>query len=350
MNRIIFLLILCLTVISVNQAAFSQQGSIEIADNAPDQYTVVKGDTLWSIAARFIKQPWRWPEVWRMNEAQIRNPHLIYPGQVIMLDRRGPYLTVGRKFGDDGKLRPTVYSESLGDAVHSIPLHVIAPFLVHPLVSEENNWPDAGTIVATDGRKLQIVPGEVFFAKDIKSDVRYWDVFEPAKLLEHPRTKEKLGYELDYVGMAKLKQMGEGDQVSTFEMMESNRDIYTGYRLLPRKDPDIFAFVPHAPEQKVDGTIIKMHRGVLETGRNHVIVLDLGVNDGLEPGHVLALDRHLGKVSYRPEGSQTFAEEYELPDQRYGLAFVFKVFDKVSYALVMETNKSVTVGDSVRTP
>ncbi|MBD5801438.1 LysM domain/BON superfamily protein [Azoarcus sp. Aa7] len=315
-----------------------------IADDAPDSHTVVRGDTLWGISGKFLKEPWRWPEVWRLNRDQIRNPHLIYPGQIIVLDRSGPYLSIGRRVGDQ-KLQPQVYHEDLKDAVASIPMQDIEPFLTKPLVVDEARLADAGTVVATETSRVYMGPGDTIFAKNIKEDQKVWQVLRPAKPLTDPVTKEVLGYEAMYLGSARVTENGTP---ATLEILSAVEEIGTGDRLLVGDKPDIFSYMPHAPENEVAGRLIGIYRGVAETGRNHVVTLGVGAREGIERGHVLALHRNRGSVVYKDDDGNK--ETYNLPEKRYGLVFVFRVFDRVSYALVMETDGQVTVGDSVRKP
>lgn len=315
-----------------------------LADNAPDSHTVVRGDTLWGISGKFLKEPWRWPEVWRLNRDQIRNPHLIYPGQIIVLDRSGPYLSIGRRVGDQ-KLHPQVYNEDLTDAVTSIPMQDIEPFLTRPLVIDEARLADAGTVVATETSRVYMGAGDTIFAKNVKDDQKVWQVMRPVKPLIDPVTKEVLGYEAAWLGAARVTEPGTP---ATLEIVNAVEEIGTGDLLVGTEKPEAFSYVPHAPLDNVSGRLIGIYRGVSETGRNHVVTLNIGAREGIDRGTVLSLHRNRGTAVYKDdEGNK---ETYDLPEKRYGLAFVFRVFDRVSYALVMDTDGQVTVGDSVRKP
>lgn len=357
MIRIIFPLIFSVAALISGNAAAQQTQPIEIADNAPDSYTVVRGDTLWDISGRFLKQPWRWPEVWKMNRDQIRNPHLIYPGQVVILDRSGPYLSVGRSLGGksksisgDQKLEPRVYSEPLSAAIPSIPLAAITPFLIQPLVIDDEELPDAGTVIATDHSRLYMGMGDTIYAKNISEGDEVWDVFRRSSPLVDPVTKEKLGYEATFLGTARVVTPG---QPAELEILTAVEEIGVDDRLIPREKPELLAFVPHSPEYDVEGRVLALPgrsmgmSNIDETGRYSVVSLSVGSNDGIEVGHVLALHRNRGKVEYK-NGFRT--EVYDLPEKLYGLVFVFRVFERVSYALVMESLGPVAVGDTVRKP
>ncbi|MCK9260850.1 MAG: LysM peptidoglycan-binding domain-containing protein [Azoarcus sp.] len=340
MIRIIFPLIVCIATLVSNTAA--AQGA-EIADDAPDSYTVVKGDTLWDISGRFLKQPWRWPEVWRMNRDQIRNPHLIYPGQIVHLDRSGPWLSIGKRLGIDKRL-PQVYEETLGNELPSIPLNAIEPFLNKPLVVDEARLQGAATIIATETSRIYTGEGDTIFAKNVSDDSDLWQVFRPATPLKDPITGEIVAYEAVYLGTARVTE--RSDPV-TLKIVTSVEEIGVGDLMLPSERPSVFSYVPHAPENAIDGRVMSIYRGVAEAGRFSVISLNVGERDGLERGHVLALYRNRGVAEYKEDGVK---EAYQLPEKRYGLVFVFRTFERVSYALVMETDGQVSIADGVRKP
>lgn len=340
MIRIIFPLIVCIATLVSNTAA--AQGA-EIADDAPDSYTVVKGDTLWGISGRFLKQPWRWPEVWRMNRDQIRNPHLIYPGQIVHLDRSGPWLSIGKRLGIDKRL-PQIYEETLGNELPSIPLNVIEPFLNKPLVVDEARLQGAATIIATETNRVFTGMGDTVFAKNVSEDANVWQIFRPATPLNDPITGEIVAYEAAYLGAARVSE--RGDPV-TLEIVDSVEEIGVGDLMLPSERPNVFSFVPHAPENPVDGRVMSIYRGVAETGRLNVVSLNVGERDGIERGHVLALYRNRGIAEYKEDGVK---ETYQLPEKRYGLVFVFRTFERVSYALVMDSDGQVSIADGARKP
>ncbi|AWI78940.1 peptidoglycan-binding protein [Parazoarcus communis] len=340
MIRIIFPLIVCIATLVSNTAA--AQGA-EIADDAPDSYTVVKGDTLWGISGRFLKQPWRWPEVWRMNRDQIRNPHLIYPGQIVHLDRSGPWLSIGKRLGIDKRL-PQIYEETFGNELPSIPLNAIEPFLNKPLVVDEARLQGAATIIATETNRVFTGQGDTVFAKNVSADADVWQIFRPVTPLNDPITGEIIAYEAAYLGAARVTE--RSDPV-TLEIVDSVEEIGVGDLMLPSERPSVFSFVPHAPENPVDGRVMSIYRGVAETGKLNVVSLNVGERDGLERGHVLALYRNRGIAEYKEEGVK---ETYQLPEKRYGLVFVFRTFDRVSYALVMDSDGHVSIADSARKP
>lgn len=349
MTRIIFPL-LCAAATLFASPSFAQNDPI--LPNAPDAYTVKRGDTLWSISERFLKQPWRWPEVWQINRDEVKNPHLIYPGQVIVLDRSGGRLSLGRVITDQ-KLSPQVYSEPLKQAIPSIPLADIEPFLVRQLIVEEEDLAGAGTVIAAENQRVYTGDGDTIFAKGIPSGTEAWQMFRPVRPLVDPVTKEVLAYEAHYLGEARVTEDARpsvtgAETPTTLKVVSAVEEIGPNDRLLRVDQPRILSYMPHAPEADIDGRLIGIYRGVAETGRHHVVTLNVGARDGLEVGHVVALHRARGVVTYRDEDRRK--EDFELPDHRYGVAFVFRVFNRVAYALVMDTEGHVSVGDYVRRP
>jgi hypothetical protein len=343
MIRIIFPLLFAVATL-LSAPAVAQAPAL--ADDAPDSYTVVRGDTLWGISGRFLRQPWRWPEVWRVNRDQIRNPHLIYPGQLIVLDRSGPYLSIGRRVGDPlyEKRFPQVYAEAPELAIASIPHQIIEPFLTRALVVDESHLAGAGTIVATETSRVFMGAGDTVFAKDVAAGTDVWEVVRPTTPLVDPESGEVLGHEAAFLGTARVMTHG---RPATLQLTTAVEEIGTGDRLVASERPEIFSYMPHAPETELGGRLIGIHRGVAETGRHNVVTLNIGAREGVERGHVLALHRTRGSVTYAgEEGKETF----DLPEQRYGLAFVFRVFDRVAYALVMDSDGPVKIGDAVRKP
>jgi len=346
-------------------------GSIRLADDAPDSHVVVSGDTLWGISGKFLREPWRWPEVWRLNREEIRNPHLIYPGQIVVLDRNGPTLKLGKRIGGTDrplyeKRFPQVYSEPAHTAIQSIPLRAIAPFLSEPLVVNDAEDAEAGIVVATQEGRVFTSPGDTIFATRIDPEITNWNVYRKAKPLKDPVSGEVLGFEAAYLGQARVSsgagvlvpEAADGATVSaspgapipaSLIVTSFKQEIGKGDRLLPAGRPDLPSYVPHAPDQDVSGRVVSIYNGVGGAGRHNVVAVSLGKRDQIEVGHVLALHRNRGEAVYR-EDNVGPAQRYKLPEQRYGLVFVFRVFERVAYALVMESDGLATVADSVRKP
>ena len=344
MSRIISALLLIFSsLLAFSPPAWSEPAApLELADNAPDRHIVVRGDTLWDIAAKFLKQPYRWPEIWRLNQEEIRNPHRIYPGQVVLLDRRQ---AVPRLSLDDRvKAEPRIYSSEERQAIPSIPQRVIEPFLSQPLVLEANALDPAARIVATPENRVYLGMGDTAYATGVTDGVKLWHIYRPGKTLVDPETGEALGVEAIFLGSARLVRAGEP---ATLEIVASRQEIGRGDRLLPAPPPDIISYVPHAPASAIAARVISVYGAVAEGGRNSIVSLSRGQRDGLEIGHVLAINRAGKQVSNRYQDKQ---EVIKLPDERYGLLFVFRVFERVSYALVMDVSRPVVPGDLVRNP
>ncbi|MBI2308328.1 MAG: LysM peptidoglycan-binding domain-containing protein [Rhodocyclales bacterium] len=343
MTRIISALLLAL---AASFAHAAEPAPLKIADNAPDRHIVVPGDTLWGISAKFLSEPWRWPEIWRMNQDQIKNPHRIYPGDVIVLDRDANGKPLLRVAGSN-KLQPKIYSEAVEQTIPSIPPNVIEPFLSEPLIVEDITVNNGARIVAMQEERVFLGPGDTAFvtgASD-RPQQETWQVFRPAKPLRDPETKEVLGHEAFYLGTAKQQQPGEP---GVFTIATAKQEIGRGDRLLPANRPQLINYAPHRPEQEVEGRVASVYGGVGTAGRNSVITLNRGSRDGLEVGHVLALHRNRADT-FRDDMTER-TTTVELPQQRYGLVFVFRTFERVAYALVLNSAGAVNINDVLRKP
>ena len=343
MVRIISALILAVTAVCASAA-----DPLQLVDNPPDRHIVVKGDTLWDISGKFLKQPWRWPEIWQMNRDQIKNPHLIYPGDVVLLDMSSgsPRLRLGKKVGaGTGKLQPTVYSKPIQQVVPSIPPNAIEPFISQPLVIEDGELNTGVKIVAMQEDRMLVGTGDSFYASGIPdAAVEKWHVFRKGKPLKDPGTGKMIAYEAFFLGNARLVKPGEP---ALLRVSLAKEEIARGDRLIPAPEPEIISYVPHRPEQDVSARVLGIYGGLREGGANSVVALNVGKNDGMEIGHVVALYRKRVSLDVDDSGRRTSTP---VPDERYGLAFVFRVFNGVSYALVVESSKAVIVGDTARNP
>ncbi|MDO8598012.1 MAG: LysM peptidoglycan-binding domain-containing protein [Sulfuricaulis sp.] len=326
------------------------QGDIRLAENPPDRYIVQKGDTLWGIAGKFLKEPWRWGEIWRLNKDQIRNPHRIYPGNVIVLDRSRtpPQLTLGPTV----RLSPQVRAEPLDtDAVPAIPASAIEPFLTQPLVIEQGGLENAPRIVATEENRVHLGPGSKAYVSGLGQRTETtWQIFRPGRALVDPDSNQTLGIEAIYLGTGRIIRQGEP---ATMQIVTTTQEISQGDRMVPAGAPVINQYVPRAPATMVKGRIISLYDGLAtsEGGKYSIVSVNKGRRDGLELGHVLAVLR-TGALIPDPQSSlsRDSAPMIKLPDERYGLVFVFRTFDAVSYALVMDSSRPITSGDVVQSP
>ena len=346
MVRIISALILAVTAVCASAAE-----PLKLVDNPPDRHVVVRGDTLWDISGKFLKEPWRWPEIWNMNREEIKNPHLIYPGQVVYLDRSGktPRLRLGKpvksRSGTD-KLQPHIYSDPIQQAIPSIPPNQIEPFLSQPLVVEQGELDTVPRIVAGPEFRGMMGNGDQAFATAIPdASVVRWNVFRPGKPLIDPETGNTIGYEAFFLGNANLVQPGEP---AALQITVAKEEIMRGDRLIPAPPVNIISYVPHRPDNQVAARVMTIYGGVNEGGRASIVSLNRGKNDGLEVGHVLALFRN--RIASAIDQDTMQRVDTPIPEERYALVFVFRVFNGVSYALVLESSKPVTVGDYARNP
>lgn len=386
-KRIITLLVISCLSFSIN--ARTNGDTVELQKNAPERHIVVKGDTLWGISGKFLKDPWLWPKVWRMNRSQIKNPHLIYPGDVVVLDTSSgsPQLKLVR---ETVVLEPGIREEPLAaEAIQTISPSVITPFLSQPLLIENNQLENSPRIISGQDNRVILSPGTRVYINEIKEGAgTHWNIYRPGEQLTDPDTREVLGTEAIYLGDVDIARYGAP---ATGDIVRAKEEIFTKDRLIVTQDEFKSSFVPRAPDTEINGRIMRIYGGVAEGGPNTVVSINRGKNDGLEEGHVLVINRY-GKVIVDPEykdpkSNQVTPEEknlkelnfdvstdkdgkkvvnfekdvkqsnvalkpgqVKLPDERIGLLMVFRTFDKVSYGLIMNASDSVHTLDAVQTP
>jgi len=382
-NRIITLLVLACLSLNVNA------DEIQLQKNHPERHIVVKGDTLWGISGRFLKDPWQWPKIWRMNREQIKNPHLIYPGDVVVLDTSSgsPQL---RLLHETLTLQPGVRIELLEkEAIFTIAPNIIEPFLTQPLLIENDKLDVAPRIIAGQENRVVLSPGTRVYINEIQEgEGVHWNIYRPGQLLRDPDTSEVLGTEAIYLGDVDIARYGEP---ATGDIVRAKEEIFAKDRLLASPDQFKSSFVPHAPDTHITGRIMRIYGGVAEAGPNTVVSINRGKNDGLEEGHVLVISRY-GRVIRDPEYKDSASNkvmtedkklkelnfdvetdadgkknvnfektpaqtklvlklgEVKLPDERVGLMMVFRTFDRVSYALIMNATDAIYTADSIHTP
>ncbi|WP_119156745.1 LysM peptidoglycan-binding domain-containing protein [Caldimonas tepidiphila] len=332
----------------------------DIAPNAPDSHVVRPGDTLWHISGMFLKTPWRWPELWGLNLEQIRNPHLIYPGQLLVLEKIDgrARLRVGQAIGTPGsgqtvKLSPRVRSSLLpDDAIPPIPLHLIEPFLNEAIIFDHNELERAPRVVAAQEGRVLLTRGDRAYVRGELGKAREWRLFREAKPLRDPDTREILGYEAAYLGTTEYVKPAEtgprGEYIpASFTVLSAKQEVGVGDRLAPMPEREFLSYAPHAPQKEMDGRIVSIYGEALSAGQNQIVALNRGEADGLERGHVLALWRYGSKAVDRTQGR---ALRMQLPDERHGLLFVFRTFERMSYALILNVQEPVKVGDRFTQP
>lgn len=351
MRKSIISTILLLSLLSVHPA---MGDTFTLRHDSPDRHVVVPGDTLWHIASRFLQDPWRWPEIWGFNREQVKNPHKIYPGDVILLEDTpdGKRLRIaGEKETvklaahslSTTKLSPTIRAQQSGlAAIPSIPAAAIEPFLSQPIVIEKDGLEYAPYILGSSDNRVILSSGNTVYARNVsKQEGSAWQIFRPGHALRNPDNDgEILGYEATYLGNAKITNFAD---ISTITITRSVEEILKGDRLVPSAGIIFNNYAPHAPEIPINGRIISVYGGVSELGQGSIVALNKGLNDGLEMGHVLAVYRRSYAKSLK-------GEKVQLPDERTGLVFVFRVFKRIAYALVMQSTQSIQVSDAIKTP
>ncbi len=347
-------------------------------DDAPDRYVVVKGDTLWDISAKFFTDPWKWPEIWGLNKEAIPNPHWIYPGDIVVLDRRAktlkvlppevpttppgpgvtpvpppervpeklpPEVTPSVEIGREGaeRLRPKIrVVEGDHEAIPGIPLRDIEPFLNRPLIVGKRELDKGPVIVSGYEFRTLLSNDDIAYVKRLPNDQGLaWQVYRPGKPLTDVGSNKVLGYEARYLGDARVEKFGD---VATVRIFGSKEEIYAGDRLLRAAPGFPETFVPRAPESAISAQVISIVNGITMAGQRAVVVINKGEKDDVQVGHVLALYR-------KGETARSDSEDrVRLPSTRFGLLLVFRTFENVSYALVMEAKLPVEIADTAKTP
>jgi hypothetical protein len=316
-----------------------------LRSDAPERYTVVRGDTLWAISGRFLSHPWQWPEVWQVNP-QIRNPHLIYPGDVIYLyDCNGrPCLGLERGQGEV-RLSPEVRRIPAREAIEPIPLDAVRHFLRdHRVIEDPEALDELAYVVAGDDRRIISGAGDRIYVRgDLQRGLRY-GIYRVGDRYSDAATGELLGLELVSIGRARAER-SEGD-IAVMELLSANQEVRNDDIVLPLEEYELVSeFLPRAPDHDVDGTILAVPGGVRFIGRLQVVALDRGRRDGLETGHVLQVEQQGERVVDPRTG-----ESLRLPGTDAGLVMVFRPYEKVSYGLVMRAVRTLEVGDRVHNP
>lgn len=312
----------------------------------PQKYTVVKGDTLWDIAARFLRSPWRWPDIWYVNP-QVANPHLIYPGDVLELVYLNgkPQLRLSRG-PRNVKLSPGVRSTPWDGAIPTIPMDAIAPFLSRPYVLEAGQAEAAPYIVSFADEHIIGGAGVRAYVRSIEESGGKYHVVRPGDAYRDADTDEVLGYEAAYVGAVEVTR--PGDPATVF-FNNSHLESIIGDRLIPVGDDRIWAnFTPMPPDFAIQGSIISVLNGVSQIGQYNVVVIDRGTREGLQPGHVLRVDRRGETI--RDVVTPDSRDTVKLPDEEAGTLMIFRTFERVSFGLVLDATRAIHVLDRVRKP
>lgn len=338
MKKLVFTLFaLCLSV-----SAWADE--VRLKSSHPDRYTVVKGDTLWDISNTFLQTPWMWPEIWHVNP-QIENPHLIYPGDVIKLiylDGK-PRLTLERS--GNVKLSPKVRAQPIGDAIPSIPLDEINNFLSRSRVVTTAEMEAAPHVLTGAEQHLIVGAGDKLYARGNFDDgAQVYGVYRAGQRFIDPNTNELLG--LQALDIGTVKMLTEKGDLGTFDVTRTTEEIRIADRLLPHEERAVDSmFYPSLPEEGLEGVIMAVEGGVTQVGPLSVVALNRGEREGVEVGNVMAIYKDGGVIRDRVKGDLV-----RLPDEKAGLLMVFRTFEKMSFALVLEASRPLAVNDKVQRP
>lgn len=335
-----------------------EKKKIRVKASYPRKYTVKKGDTLWGISSLFLQDPWYWPEIWSKN-TQITNPHLIFPGDVLtlvyvngqpqILRNDEQHKAIQRDAGGLPiiKLSPRVRAESLEASIPSIPGDAIRQFLSKPRVVTKEELDNAPRIIASDEQHLILGTGSrVYIRGEIDKERVRFSVFRPGDALRDPQTKEILGYEAQYSGDVHIVTY---DDPASGDLTYTEREVLIGDRLLPEDKSKLDnLYFPHLPDKEINGQIISLYDALFGVAQLQIVVINKGELDGIEVGHLLATFTQGGYV--RDHFDKRRSEPVKLPNERSGLVMVFKTFDRVSYALTMESRRVIHRNDFVHKP
>ena len=324
--------------------------NIQINPNHPDQYTVVKGDTLWDISAKFLQNPWQWTEIWDKNP-QIKNPDLIYPGDTVyfsIVDGM-PQLSFnkyGAALNNNGVIKPRIRESDIDSAIKLIPTDAIAQFLTSPKVIGKDGLDDSPYVIDFAGEHLVVGAGDRVYVRAIPNPQSLdYTVYRSGETYINPDTKEVLGYEATYIADARIERSGDP---ATLAITKSDSEIRRGDRIMRSvKNELALNFFPSSPKKEINGSIISVLDGVSQIGMYNVVVIDKGIVDGLKEGHTLNI-YHQGRL-VKDQFSKVKNEMVRLPNEIAGVLMVFRSFDRVSYALVLEASQAINLLDRVQT-
>lgn len=340
--------------------AMAAPASCQFRTDAPDRHVVVRGDTLWDIAGKFLQQPWCWPTVWDMNRDEIANPHWIYPDQVIWFDRAAGRLRLGDNTGAQHtpavpteRRSPVVRSSAIGAAaIPSIPPGAIEPFLSQPLIIENDELARAPRIVATEDGHVFIGEGDKAYVRGDLGGATTFQVYRPGRPLKDPDSGQVIAHEAYYLGTVTVQPAAPGSDVHTARVTSTKEEMGKGDQLKPLAPVPAQNYAPHVPATRIDAKVLAVHGGVTYAGRHQVVSINRGKLDGLDIGAVLRL-YHAGRTvrdATAPTGWFGREQQVRLPDEQVGSLFIFRVFGRVSYGLIMQATAPVVVGDAAISP
>lgn len=321
---------------------------LKVNPNHPEQYTVVRGDTLWDISGKFLEHPWQWPELWR-NNPHIQNPHWIYPGDTLYFSYVDgwPRLSLMPASGNVPNLTPHIRESAIKEAIPMIPSDAIAQFLSSPKVMSAEEIARSPYVLDIGDEHLVAGAGDRIYVRSIEEPEGLgYTVYREGEPYVSPETKEVLGYEAQYIADALIERAGDP---ATLRILKSDSEVRRGDRLvLSAEGAMALNYFPRPPEQSVVGSILRVMGGVSQIGPHNIVVIDKGTMDGLEVGHTLDVYKKGRVVTDRHVSDEP--QMVKLPDELAGQLLVFRPFERVSYALVMKTTGVIHIMDRVQTP
>ena len=333
---------------------------IRVKAQHPRQYTVKKGDTLWGISSLFLQDPWYWPEIWQKNQ-QVANPHLIFPGDVLTLIyvngqpqmrvNEAQHKQVQQASDSSGlpvrKLSPSIRTSELEASIPSIPGDAIRQFLTRPRVVTKEQLENAPYIVGSEDDHLVLAEGNrVYIRGEIDKERVRFSVFRPGKALHDPETDEILGYEAIHTGEVHVTSYGDP---ASGDLTFTGREVLIGDRLLAEDKSKLEnLYFPHVPDSDVDAQIMELNEALTGVAQLQVVTINRGERDGMEVGHLLAT--YTNGSTVRDRHNKRSSKPVKLPNERSGLVMVFKTFDRVSYAITLESRRVIHNYDFLHTP
>lgn len=320
--------------------------TLQLQDQVPDRYVVVKGDTLWGISGHFLKQPWRWPEIWQLNKEEIKNPHWIYPGDVIVLDRSGPTpqlkLLRNETLGGVEKRSPRIRESALdSQAIASISPAAIEPFLKRPLVLDPEAFAKAPRVAAAHESRVIFGAGDTVYAVNLNAKSgEIWQVFRDGKKLVDPDTRQVIGHEVNYLGDVRVDVAAD---VSTLSILNAKEEIALGDRLIRANEKIFINYTPRLPERAVAGKVVSIYGAVADAGTYTTVVINRGADQGLEVGNILFTYKKGVPVKPAPGEPKRVT-----PPVKSANLFVYRVFPQLAYGLLLDGTLPVNVEDEVR--
>ncbi len=334
-----------------------------LRSNAPNVYIVKKGDTLWDISGRYLKQPWRWPEIWAANR-HVKNPHWIYPGDRLLIciingrtvigrDEGDGCLGIERRMSDSGlpvvKLQPQVRVEALDMAIPIIPLSQIQNWLKHSRVVAVTDIQAAPYVVGNRDNRVIAAAGQSVYVRGAGLQVgQKYGVYREGQdyIVQYGKQKENLGRELTEVANGTVTAMN--GEIATLELQRSfDQEVRKGDRVMLENEtplPSVF-YPTAATEVTADGQVIRILDSISSASKNSVVALDRGIVNGAKTGQVFSVYQK-GNITTDPKTG----EKIQLPSERVGLVMIFSTFERVSYAFVLESDLPIKVADEIRSP